>query len=145
MISFLKVKEINKIDEETEKCIYLLLDELVRGEYKYKKIIGVEMKIFEEVIFKRVEELTTEIVNAISKDLGVKNKLDSDCLKKFLQLITVLINNCWENARLCKEDKMGDKSKTMIDLFNELQNELKKSQQGNEIQKMVKRMIKLAD
>ena len=40
---------------------------------------------------------------------------------------------------------MGDKSKTMIDLFNELQNELKKSQQGNEIQKMVKRMIKLAD
>ena len=94
MISFLKVKEINKIDEETEKCIYLLLDELVRGEYKYKKIIGVEMKIFEEVIFKRVEELKTEIVNAISKDLGVKNKLDSDCLKKFLQLITVLINNC---------------------------------------------------
>jgi len=50
MISLLKVEEINKIDEKTEKGIYLLLDELVRGENKYKKIIGVEMKIFEEVI-----------------------------------------------------------------------------------------------
>ena len=160
MISLLKVENLDQIDEETEKCIYLFLDELTRGEGKYKKIIGVDMKIFEEVFYNRVWELKElfEKQRDSENDTNLEavyERLQSDCMRKFFQLMTVLINNCTDNAKVFKELEIGEGNNRgkFIDLFNILQDDLAKEskrksdseEKTKEIMKMLRRITKLAD
>ena len=107
MINLLQVSQLDLIDEETEKCIYLLLDEMTRGEDKYKKVIGVDMKIFEEVFFHRVLEMWEVTQRDQEADLeALYERLTSNCMRKFFQLMTVLINNCTDNAKVFKEQEL---------------------------------------
>lgn len=91
------------------------------------------MKIFEEVFYNRVWELEELLEKQSNSEddfnlEAVYERLQSDCMKKFFQLMTVLINNSTDNAKVFKEHEIGEENKRgkFINLFNILQENLAK-------------------
>lgn len=65
-----KYENLPKITDELEKNIYQFLEELVRGDGKYKKNVGYDMKMFVDIFQPTISEMIKVSEKEEEEDIG---------------------------------------------------------------------------
>ena len=81
LISMVKIKNLHKITDELEKNIYQFLEELVRGDGRYKKIVGVDMKMFIDIFQPTIREMI-KLSEEEEEEIGEEGEINLKDIEK---------------------------------------------------------------